>query len=136
MRRTPGYPTAGNTYVMVVYASPPLNLCNLCLSPGDRSKLPAFRKLEKLPVSFEGVGNHNLILLSPNPPQLTRFEPSGAHTTHKTSILLIIDFFSNGALRLSPGDRAKNAVPVALQAQKVRSCLCADDGCTNLRPQP
>ena len=66
-------------------------------------------------------GDHNLILLSGYPPPLTSFEPSGAHTKHKTEPLLIIDFFSNGALRLSPGEGGKDATlgkmqsPVALE---------------------
>jgi hypothetical protein len=53
--------------------------------------------------------------------QLQCFEPSGAHSTHKTAPLLIIDFFSNGSLRLSPGERGKIAtfrkmrLPVALE---------------------
>jgi len=58
-------------------------------------------------------GDHSLISLSPFPPPLTSFEPSGAHTTHKTAPLLIIDFFSNGALRLSPvsgGDQKKKSL--------------------------
>ena len=32
-------------------------------------------------------GDHNLILQSPNPPPLTSFEPSGAHSTHRTEPL-------------------------------------------------
>ena len=43
---------SGNTYIIVAYASPPLNLR---LSPGDWGKHATFRKLEKLPVAFEGV---------------------------------------------------------------------------------
>jgi hypothetical protein len=39
-------------HITVVYASPPLDLR---LSPGDRGKIATFRKLEKLPVAFEGV---------------------------------------------------------------------------------
>ena len=45
----PFFELSGNTYVVVVYASPPLNLR---LSPGDRGKIATFRKLEKLPVAF------------------------------------------------------------------------------------
>jgi len=89
--------TSGNTYVTRKATCGLRGCCYLWPS----------RVLRHSPVD----GDHSLISLSstisPYPPPLTSFEPSGAHTTHKTSPLLIIDFFSNGALRLSPGERGR-----------------------------
>jgi hypothetical protein len=53
----------------------------------------------KVPVACQGVEafsvdiDHSLTLLSALP--LTSCEPSGAHSTQETSILLITDFFSS-----------------------------------------
>ncbi len=87
-------------------------LTSLRLSPGDRGKLATFRKLEKLPEAFQGVEAFS----GRRRPQLDLVISSSAAADKLRAIwrpfhaqdcaTVIIDFFSNGALRLSPGDRA------------------------------
>ncbi len=138
--------TSGNTYVTVVYASPPLNLR---LSPGDRGRNATLRKggspmsggdsqlfakcgylwpssfLSSLPLST----SHSRIVSSPDP-LTSRVGFEGSKLRQYTrplpfsqmSVLLVLLYASPPLnLRLSPGERGRAAGKIVILTVLPRS---------------